>query len=122
MKMRIQGDAIRFRLTRPEVEQFAGSGRVETAVHFPGGVSLSYVLERSSNAREVEASFDGRAVRLRVPDAVAAQWTGSDEVSMTGRTTVVGGALEIVVEKDFQCLHKGDAAKDPNAYPNPAAV
>lgn len=120
MKMRIQGDAIRFRLTRPEVEHFATSGRVETAIHFPGGGSLVYALERSRDVRTVEAAFDGRAVRVRLPERVAAEWADSDEVSITGRAAVESGELEIAVEKDFQCLHKGEGAKDPDAYPNPA--
>ena len=44
-------------------------------------------------------------------------------MGMNGTVSLAGGdVLHIVIEKDFQCLHKGEAAKDPDAYPNPMAV
>ncbi len=37
MKLRIQGNSIRFRLTRTEVDQFARQGRMEEGVEFENG-------------------------------------------------------------------------------------
>jgi hypothetical protein len=38
-----------------------------------------------------------------------------------GKHATSGRELEIVIENDFQCLHKGEAGKDSYLYPNPAA-
>jgi hypothetical protein len=118
MKLRIHGNAIRLRLSRPEVVQFSTGSRVESSVQFPDGSALVYALEQDPAARDLIARYDGRAIIVSAPRSLIAAWAESDQVGMSKSD----GQLEIVVEKDFQCLHKGDAAKDPNAYPNPAAL
>jgi hypothetical protein len=116
MKMRIQGNAIRFRLNRREVDEFARAGYVQAAIGFPGGRSLTYALERAGEG-EVNAQFSGDAIRILVPETTIRDWAGSDQVTIHARLT----DLEVILEKDFQCLHKGEAGKDPDAYPNPMA-
>ena len=118
MKMRIQGNAIRFRLNRREVEQFSTEGRVEGSIRFPDGSALVYALEQDAAASDLEATYHDGAILVRAPRSLATAWVETDEVGMRKS----GGPLEIIVEKDFQCLHKGEAGKDPDAYPNPAAV
>jgi hypothetical protein len=122
LKIRIQGDAIRLRLNRIEVASFAVTGRVESVIHFPGS-SLCYALELDAAAAVPEADYAPGTIRIRVPARIAAEWAAGDEVALRGVQAVPNGPqLEILVEKDFQCLHKGEAAKDPEAYPNPAAI
>lgn len=121
MKMRIQGNAIRFRLNRREVTGFDTLGKVDASISFPGGRTLTYELEKGSGA-SVQTSFDGDVIRIRVPERVVREWAGSDTVSIRDSQPLPGGELEIVIEKDFQCLHKGEEAKDPEAYPNPMAI
>ena len=116
MKMRIQGNAIRFRLNRREVGEFAGVGYVRAAIGFPGGRSLSYAVERGG-AGQVKAAYSDDAIRIQVPETAIRDWAGSDQVSIHARLA----DLEVILEKDFQCLHKGEAGKDPDAYPNPMA-
>lgn len=114
MKMRIQGNAIRFRLNRTEVGEFDSAGRVVASIGFPGR-KLSYSLEKGGE--RVGAAFEGDTIRVRIPDALAREWTGTDRVSIHEQAQ----GLEVIVEKDFQCLHKGEEGKDPAAYPNPMA-
>jgi hypothetical protein len=116
MKMRIQDNALRLRLNRREVSEFEEHGIVSASIQF-GSSALTYTLERGS-VSGMEASFTGQEVRVRVPEATAREWTDTDRVGME----TVQGTLEIVVEKDFQCMHKGEEAKDPDAYPNPLAA
>lgn len=123
MKMRVQGNSIRFRLNRIEVAEFAAEGRVATGVAFGGGSALTYTLERSEVATGVEAAFLNGSVVVQVPSAKAKQWTSSEDVGIHGSQAVGGGVLlEITIEKDFQCMHRGEEAKDPEAYPNPMAT
>ena len=115
MKLRIQGNAIRYRLNRREVEEFARSGRVEAAVEFPTG-PLRYTLESDSRVCAPEAVYEPGRILIRVPADAGREWAAGDEVALRGPS---GGGLEILVEKDFQCLHKGEEGRDPDAYPNP---
>jgi hypothetical protein len=121
MKMRVQGNVIRYRLNRPEVAEFARSGKVSSSVVFPGNRRLTYSLIRGGT--ETTARFEDGEIRLEVPAVVASEWTSTDVVGITEKAIIGSGDhLEIVIEKDFQCMHKGEAAKDPDAYPNPLAV
>jgi hypothetical protein len=44
-------------------------------------------------------------------------WFVSDQVSIEALSQA---GVHLLVEKDFQCLHKSDE-QDPDAYPNPLA-
>ena len=122
MKLRIDGDSIRLRLSRSEVAEFAERGRVEDTVRFGHGAVLRYVLESAQNARSTRARFDYDCIRVSVPGQVAGQWAATDEVSITAEQPLEGRhQLSIVIEKDFQCLHK-PGEKDEDAFPNPLAA
>lgn len=115
----MQGNSIRLRLNRREVEEFAGAGRATADVQFGGGSVLRYSLAAVA-VDEIRAIFDGVELLVKVPRDIARQWAISETVGLHGRQSIEGGGhLEIVIEKDFQCMHKGEDAKDPNAYPNP---
>ena len=120
MKMRVQNNSIRIRLTRSEVEDFARDGRASASLRFGGDSTLTYTLQSAGALDAMQAVFTESEIHIRVPEAMAREWSGGDEVGMHGSQTLDNGELlDVVVEKDFQCLHKGEAAKDPDAYPNP---
>jgi hypothetical protein len=52
-----------------------------------------------------------------LPTPVVTQWATSEQVSIEGPRN---SGVQILVEKDFQCLHK-PSERDPDAYPNPLA-
>lgn len=114
MKMRIQGSAIRFRLNRSEVSEIGNGGRVRSGVEFPGGRNLTYSVE-ASDGGAIAASFDRDAIRVRIPGAIAREWAAGDQVGIYENAQ----GLDIAVEKDFQCLHKGESGRDADAFPNP---
>lgn len=119
MKLRIQGNAIRLRLNRREVEEFARTGRASAALQFGGGAVLRYSLSFGTG-EDLRATFDGADLIVEVPALTARSWAESDTVGLQGQEALEdGGQLEIVIEKDFQCMHKGEGAMDPDAYPNP---
>jgi hypothetical protein len=115
MKLRLHANTLRLRLSQSDVARFAATGRVEEQVIFAPGQTLEYVIE-SRGADAIRASFDDGTVRVTVPSAVATQWIEGNEVGIEGSH----GALHVLVEKDFQCLHR-DAAQDADAFPNPLA-
>jgi len=117
MKLRIQGNSLRLRLTRKEVAQLHDSGRVESCIEFAPGQALAYAVEGSPQAVFITARFDGRAIRVTVPAPLMTQWAEGDRVSIEGPSQA---SVQLLIEKDFQCLHK-PGQPDPDAYPNPLA-
>jgi hypothetical protein len=125
MKLRLQQDSIRLRLTRSEVEKLAAHGRVEGAVHFGSlpGDSLTYALEASPSCSEISARRASNEVCIVLPQELARDWAATDQVSIEHLQVLArDAALHILVEKDFRCAHRDVAPKDENEgdfYPNP---
>jgi len=117
MKLRIQGNSLRFRLTKKEVACLRDCGRVEAAVRFPAGRDLRYAITCSPDATEVGVDYARNSICVLLPRALAMAWTESNQVSIVGPHEL---AVKVLVEKDFQCLHK-PAKRDPDAYPHPLA-
>jgi hypothetical protein len=115
MKLRIQGNSLRLRLTQKEVAQLRDSLCVESFIEFARGRTLVYLLEGSSHAQTVTTTFDGQAVRVVVPIQVMKKWIESDQVSIKTKSPT---GVQLLIEKDFQCLHKSDE-QDRDAYPHP---
>jgi hypothetical protein len=118
MKLRIQGNLLRLRLTQKEVACLGDRGLVESAIRFSPGRALSYSVASSPDAAEVFANYEGDSIRVVLPGAVATAWAESSQVTVEGPRNL---GVQIIVEKDFQCLHK-PSERDPDAYPNPLAA
>lgn len=112
MKLRIHDQSIRLRLNRREVAQFQEAGVLETSVDFAGGGQLSYGVESAEDVTSPRVMFAGGRLRVRLPRQLVTDWAGTDQVAIEGP--------QVLIEKDFQCMHK-DGSRDPDAYPNPMA-
>jgi hypothetical protein len=115
MKLRIQGNSIRLRLTQKEVAQVRDRGLVESLVEVAPGRPLVYLLEGSPTAETMSANFDGRAIRVTIPMHQMTDWVESDRVGIEARSQT---GVELLVEKDFKCLHRS-VEEEPDAYPHP---
>jgi len=115
MKLRIQGNALRLRVTRKEIAELRDRSSVESSMEFGPGRTLTYLLEGSLQAQTVTADFDGGTIRVKVPMRMMTAWIESDQVSIQSPSPA---GAELLIEKDFQCLHKSDK-QDPDAYPHP---
>jgi len=115
MKLRIQGNSLRLRVTQREVAELRDRGRVGSQVEFSPGQALIYLLEGSRHAKSVTAAFDGQAIRVTVPTHVMKEWADGDQVSIE---TPSQAGLHLLIEKDFQCLHaRGEHNRDAYAHP-----
>ena len=118
MKLRIQGDSLRLRLTQKEVAQLRAGSPVEASIHFASGRCLTYALATSADAAQVSADFDGACIRVTLPFRTMAEWADSSQVTIAGPENE---PTALLIEKDFQCMHK-PGEPDPDAYPNPLAA
>ena len=115
MKLRVQGNSLRLRLTQKDVAHLSGHGRVESRIEFSPGQVLVYLLEGLFHAKSVDATFDGQVIRVTLPVQVMTEWAKSDQVSIEASSA---GGLQLLIEKDFQCLHGRDE-QDLDAYAHP---
>lgn len=117
MKLRILDDYIRLRLSQTEVEQFGEEGQVKSSSKI-GGSTLSYELTRSNEAQDVLASFENNTISIQVPIHVSSNWLKPEVVGFKNEDQ---SDIRILVEKDFQCLHKRPEEDESDSFPNPLA-
>src|SRR5215471_1927688 len=115
MKLRMQGNSVRLRLTRSEVERLLDTGMVEESVDFGGSEVLAYRLHSRLEPGPVQAVFRQGSVTVSVSTQDAHAWAGTDEVGIYTQS----GVLAISIEKDFRCLTRPLDRQEPNAYPHP---
>jgi len=119
MKLRIENSSIRLRLTQTDVSRFAEFGSISAVTPFGGGGTLTYSLQSSDTAGAVTASFEDARIAVIVPDAMAHHWASTGDVSIQAEQETGGDVLQILIEKDFQCLHGENARRNADAYPHP---
>lgn len=114
MKLRIQGNSLRLRLTQKDVAQVRNCGLVESHIEFAPGHSLSYLLEGSPIVRTMSATFDGRVIRVTIPIHELTDWVESDQIGLETQSQT---GVQLLIEKDFKCLHR-PLDQEADAYPH----
>lgn len=121
MKLRIKGNSLRLRIARPELDRLISDGRIEETISFgPGERSgLTYSLEHTATASAPTVRFSPPSLEVLIPTPQAQKWSLGDDVGIYA-TIDLGprGALELIVEKDFACIHGSDE-ENRDAFPNP---
>ena len=121
MKLRIHGNSLRLRLSQSDVAQFSKTGFVEDSIQFAPGASFAYALESLSSLKAPQALYANGFLRIQVPGGDATDWVRSDRVGISGDQLLESGKhLSILIEKDFQCLHR-EPTPGEDAFPNPLA-
>lgn len=121
MKIRIQANSIRLRLSQSEVQAFAETGRVEDRIQFGTGPgeSLAYIMERAAG-RQLSAAYAAGQIIIFVPADAGSEWAATDQVAMENEMDLgEGNTLRILVEKDFKCLTERAGEDESDNFPNP---
>lgn len=111
MKLRLEENSLRLRLSEDEVRHFAATGQVAYTIVFgPGpGQTLRYSLERLSEAAStstVQVRYEAGSLAVEVPATLARNWTDTENIGFKGQVLVAEGQeLRILVEKDLDCRH-----------------
>lgn len=115
MKLRIEDDTLRLRLSKQELQDFAETGRVEAAVHFGATHEhrLTYALERGTERPEsmaaeepVQVHYEPGALTVLVPFLIARTWLETDQTGFSHDLPLAENQhLHILVEKDLDCTH-----------------
>ena len=116
MKLRIQENSLRLRLTRSEVARLHEHGVVEETARFKSDGRLTYRLLRRADTDSVQADLQNGIITVHVPAVAVDPWATSDEVGLYAQD----GDLKIAIEKDFRCLTRPREEEAADAYPHPA--
>lgn len=121
MKIRIRGNSIRLRLMQTEVENVDAGQVVQETVPFgKGKPSFRYALYTGVETDKILATYDDHTLRIGIPQKQAQQWARTGQVGLEENIVWEDGTtLHILVEKDFQCLHKRPAEDESDNFPNP---
>ena len=122
MKLRIQGNSIRLRLTRSEIEAFQEYGSIADVMELPEGAPISYALEKCGE-QNLNVKRIGDSIRVGLPLDECEKWKSEDCIGFTDQQMVSGRPLTITVEKDFKCTTPTDCGEvnSEDLFDNPQA-
>jgi hypothetical protein len=115
MKLRMQSNSVRLRLSQSEVTALGESGRVEERITFAQDHALSYSVEAAEIATP-KATLDAQSIRVQLPRTEVKHWIETDQTGIEAQQ----GTLRLLIEKDFKCIHR-DSPDDEDSFPNPLA-
>ena len=120
MKLRINDNSLRFRLTRSEVDALHQLGRVSAETAFPNfGASLTYTLATRADGTNF-ANFAHGHIVVTLDAQQVAHWAQTAEVGITFDLPLNSGdALVVLIEKDFNCLVVRSEENETDHFPNP---
>jgi hypothetical protein len=124
VKLRIQGNSLRLRVSNSELARFAETGRLEETIYFgpERGSELTYILAREGDGPGFGVEASAGRVKVLVPVGVARGWAESDQVGIDGEVDLgARGRLSILIEKDFACIDRSEE-ENADTFPNPAAM
>lgn len=122
MKLRIHNNSIRLRLTQTEVDIVSQGQDVRQSLNFGDSMpAFIYALQASAAVESMKVQYQNNEIRIFIPEKQAVQWASTDQVGIEGTMLNSGSQLYILVEKDFQCLHKRPHEDETDNFPNPAA-
>ena len=124
MKLRIQRNSLRLRISKSELAKFVETGQLQETIYFgpEQGSELTFSLTRDGNRAAVDAEASAGQVNVVVPVEVARTWADSEQVGIDGVVDLgVRGILSILIEKDFACIDRS-AEENVDTFPNPLAV
>ena len=118
MKLRIKGNSIRLRLSKPEVEKLAVAKYLEERTSF-GNNTFSYALQSKDGGEKLSADFDGGKITVFIPEVFIKDWAVNNVTGFNTREQVNDTtSLYILVEKDFKCVDETTEDQADN-YENP---
>jgi hypothetical protein len=118
VKLRLRGSSVRLRLTRSEVAAIGRGERVEEVTVLPDGSEFRYALVVVEDGEVTACMADG-CLEVHAPRAVAAAWASSEDVAMGALPPLPVGACELLIEKDFACLHPRPEDRGDETFPHP---
>ncbi|MCE7064332.1 DUF7009 family protein [Dyadobacter sp. CY326] len=118
MKIRIQRNSVRFRLSKTDIAQLSKTGFLKEETIFMNA-RFGYAISRSTTDNELSATFEDGTIVLIMPEHLINGWAENDVVGFKANMQVNDAEpLHLLVEKDFKCLDNVAEDQSDN-YENP---
>lgn len=108
MKLRIEGNSIRLRVKKSDLQRLHTEGVVHEMVSFMKGFNFHYELMMDEKATAIDAVFTHSTITISLPLEAALHWINSETV---GLQRSLENGLFILIEKDFPCKTREDEDK-----------
>ena len=120
MKLRIHKNSIRLRLSQQEVDKVGQGIPIIEIIEMGMGKenNFGYSLIPLDHIDEISAQYVQNNLKISFPIHKAKEWANSEMVSVSNGSD---NNLPILIEKDFQCLHKRPGEDESDNFPNPVA-
>jgi hypothetical protein len=106
MKIRMKGNAVRYRLSKSDLKNLELNLTIEERTNF-GEATLTYQLVPSAAYQQLDAALNNNCIKIFIPEHFSKVWNSNELVSITAvKGLRDGNQLHLLVEKDFQCLDK----------------
>ena len=115
MKLRINGNSLRLRLTPEEVSELCENGKAEDICKI-GDYQWIYSIVAYDNDQLSVNMINGQ-VQVNIPKCFTKGWYKNDIVAFEHTDH---NDLFILIEKDFKCLQPRTHEQEHHLYPNPA--
>ncbi len=121
MKIRIQGNNIRFRLQDAEVIKLLKAEEVAEQIVFGPDQMLKYCLRKSDTHGQLFASFSSNEICIFISPKLVESWAQSEEIGISYNQDIAENKqLNILIEKDLDCIHSANKKEvDKNHVSNP---
>lgn len=123
MKLRINTNSIRFRLSREDMDCL-NKLKVVT-ISIPLGPQSDHIFSYSiiqTKNEKLDLSYVNNHLRLFIPQTLAEEWIHTEKVGFSENFKINKDCeLFILVEKDFQCLKPREFEDESQNFPNPLA-
>lgn len=105
MKLKIEQNSIRLRLSEDDLERFVAEGALRESCSFGSQMEFVFLLEVGGTS--LSASFDDRTLAIAIPRDMAETLTLGGGIGFERmQANDDGSTLEIVVERDLGRRHK----------------
>jgi hypothetical protein len=109
MKLRIEGNSVRLRVKKSDLEKLKTDGIVRESVAFLKGFHLYYELKTDDKIKTIEASFSSGTIAVSIPLSMSDVWIDTEQV---GIENTAENGFYVLIEKDFPCKTRADEDKN----------
>ncbi len=119
MKLRLNGNAIRLRLSQTDVAKLALEGVLEEQLSFSKEAALFYRLLAMEEIHKPAISYAENSITVTIPKDFTNNWPDNNVTGTSAtHTTADGTEIFILIEKDFKCLDNTEEDQSDN-FANP---
>jgi hypothetical protein len=123
MKLRIQSNSMRLRVSRSELARLLAGERIEETVRFAraSDARLTYALSSARQDVAARVEYHRGSVTVLLSEEQLKFWGREDQVGIYVALPMDSGySLAVTIEKDFACLDR-PAEENTDTFANPHA-